>query len=316
MNPADTPLLLIAWRRPHTLRQVINAIRPVAPSRVFVACDGPNSDRPGEAEKVAATHIVIETEIDWPCQIERLYSDLNQGCRLGVSRAITWFFEHVDEGIILEDDCVPHPDFFFYCAQALATYKDSGDVFAINGNNFQASSRMFRGKAFDFVSLSQAWGWATWSDRWFPADPYMQGSRDLEDLLSGDHNWKLSRPAVAKKKEHLRQVMNGLDTWDYIWQAFVLDRNGLVVSPCSNLISNIGNGRDATHTQGDSRTFAFVSDYIKTKIIPSRIKLNVQLTRHYEVNMGLSYGDWRTLLKRRLYSSYRFLLFVLRSSVR
>ena len=106
----DTPVLLIAWRRPHTLRQVINAIRPVAPTRLFVACDGPNPTRPGEAEKVAATREVIEHEIDWPCQIERLYSDVNQGCRLGVSRAITWFFEQVEEGIILEDDCVPHPD--------------------------------------------------------------------------------------------------------------------------------------------------------------------------------------------------------------
>ena len=62
----NTPLLLIAWRRPHTLRQVI----------------------------------------------ESLYSDVNQSCRLGVSRAITWFFEQVEEGIILEDDCLPHPDFF------------------------------------------------------------------------------------------------------------------------------------------------------------------------------------------------------------
>jgi len=34
-NPADTPLLLVAWRRPHTLRQVIDAIRPVAPMRPF-----------------------------------------------------------------------------------------------------------------------------------------------------------------------------------------------------------------------------------------------------------------------------------------
>jgi hypothetical protein len=73
----DTPLLLIAWRRPHTLRRV------------------------------------IDQEIDWPCQIERLYSDVNQGCRPGVSRAISWFFEQVEEGIILEDDCVPHPDFLF-----------------------------------------------------------------------------------------------------------------------------------------------------------------------------------------------------------
>ena len=89
MNPADTPLLLITWRRPHTLRQVIDAIRPVAPTMVFVASDGPKPDRPGEAEKVAATRSVIERQIDWPCHIERYYSDVNQGCRFGVSRAIS-----------------------------------------------------------------------------------------------------------------------------------------------------------------------------------------------------------------------------------
>ena len=89
---------------------MIDAIRPVAPTRLFVACDGPNPERPGEAEKVAATRQVIEQEIDWPCRIERLYSDVNQGCRQGVSRAISWFFEQVEEGIILEDDSVPHPD--------------------------------------------------------------------------------------------------------------------------------------------------------------------------------------------------------------
>jgi len=116
MHQFNCPILLIAWRRPETLRQVIDAIRPLAPSRIFVACDGPNPERPGEAEKVFATRAVIEHEIDWPCQIERLYYDVNQGCRLGVSRAITWFFQQVGESIILEDDCVPHPDFFPYYA--------------------------------------------------------------------------------------------------------------------------------------------------------------------------------------------------------
>ena len=79
----DVPLLLIAWRRPHTLRQVINAIRPVAPTRLYIACDGPNYENPGEAENVAATRAVITDEIDWPCKIERLFSNYNQGCRIG-----------------------------------------------------------------------------------------------------------------------------------------------------------------------------------------------------------------------------------------
>jgi hypothetical protein len=81
--------------------------RPLVPSRLYVAADGPNPERPGEAEKVAATRRVLELEIDWPCEVERLYSDVNQGCRVGVSRAISWFFEQVEEGIIFEDDLFP-----------------------------------------------------------------------------------------------------------------------------------------------------------------------------------------------------------------
>ena len=57
-------------------------------TRLYVACDGPSPERSGESEKVAATRAVIDIEIDWPCQIERLYSDVNQGCRLGVSQGL------------------------------------------------------------------------------------------------------------------------------------------------------------------------------------------------------------------------------------
>jgi len=114
MMAFKTPVLLIAYRRPDTTKKVIDAIRVAAPERMFVACDDPNLKNPGEAEKVAATRALIEREIDWPCKIERRYSETNQGCKMGVSSAITWFFEQVEEGIIIEDDCVAHPDFFPY----------------------------------------------------------------------------------------------------------------------------------------------------------------------------------------------------------
>jgi hypothetical protein len=62
-----TPVLLIAWRRPHTTQQVINVIRAVKPTRMFVACDGPNPGRPEEAAKVRATREVIERMIYNQC---------------------------------------------------------------------------------------------------------------------------------------------------------------------------------------------------------------------------------------------------------
>jgi len=163
VNSSDPPLLLIAWRRPHTLRHVLTAIRSVAPAKIYIACDGPSSDRPGEAEKVAATRIVIDQEIDWPCQIIRRYSEKNQGCRLGVSNAISWFFDNEEEGIILEDDCVPHPDFFPCCSELLARYRDDERVWCISGSNFQDDQ--WRGVgSYYFSRYNHCWGWEVGGD--------------------------------------------------------------------------------------------------------------------------------------------------------
>jgi hypothetical protein len=249
-NPANTPILLIAWRRPHTLRQVIDAIRPVAPTRLYVACDGPNPERPGEAEKVAATRAVIEHEIDWPCQIERLYSDVNQGCRLGVSRAITWFFEQVEEGIILEDDCVPHPDFFPYCTTLLERYRHDTRVWCISGNNFQ--NGQWRGDgSYYFSRYNHCWGWASWRRCWNHYDsdlsqwPALRESALLgtifEDPLELNY-WSGIWQRLLNTSEP--------DTWDYQWTFTCLANSGLTALPNRNLVSNVGFGEDATHTTG------------------------------------------------------------------
>ena len=244
----DTPVLLIVWRRPKALRQVINAIRPVAPTRLFVACDGPNSNRPGEAQKVATTREVIEQEIDWPCQIERLYSDVNQGCRLGVSRAITWFFEQVEEGIILEDDCVPHPDFFNYCAELLSCYRHDSRIMSICGSNFQEGA--IRGCASYYFSIhGDSWGWATWRRAW-------------SLYASAEVNWFAFRNdgrlkdvfPIPVERWYWREILDKLFTegvpsaWDYQWWLASWMNNGLHAWPNVNLVSNEGFNAEGTHT--------------------------------------------------------------------
>ena len=248
MNPADTPLLLIAWRRPHTLRQVIDAIRPVAPTRLYVACDGPNPERPGEAEKVVATRAVIEHEIDWPCQIEKLYSDVNQGCRLGVSRAISWFFEQVEEGIILEDDCVPHPDFFTYCTTLLERYRHDTRVWCISGNNFQ--NGQWRGDgSYYFSHYPHCWGWASWRRCWHHFDgelskwPALRYSGLLETIFVD----RLERDYWSAIWQRLADIGDP-DSWAYRWIFTCFCNGGLTTLPNRNLVSNVGFGIGATHT--------------------------------------------------------------------
>ncbi len=248
-NSADTPLLLIAWRRPHTLRQVIDAIRPVAPTRLYVACDGPNPERPGEAEKVAATRAVIEQEIDWPCQIEKLYSDVNQGCSVGPNRAITWFFEQVEEGIILEDDCVPHPDFFTYCTTLLERYRHDTRVWCISGNNFQ--NGQWRGDgSYYFGRIPLIWGWASWRRCWqhYDADlsqwPHLRDSGLLETIFEDS----VERQYWSAIWQRTYEKRVPITWWDYQLVFACLANGGLTALPNRNLVSNVGFGPDGTHT--------------------------------------------------------------------
>ncbi len=129
------PVLIMAFNRPDHLQVLLNRLREVRPDRVFVAVDGARDARPDEADRVQACRDLVAT-IDWPCDVQTLFQDHNLGCGLGVSTAITWFFTHVERGIILEDDIIPDPSFFPYCAELLDRYQDDARVFAISGCNF------------------------------------------------------------------------------------------------------------------------------------------------------------------------------------
>ena len=244
----DVPILLICWRRPHTLHWVIDAIRQDQPTRLYVACDGSSPDRPGEAEKVLASRKVIEDEINWPCHVERLYSDVNQGCRLGVSRAISWFFDQVEEGIILEDDCVPHPDFFTYCAILLDRYRQDIRVWCISGNNFQ--NGQWRGDgSYYFSRYNHCWGWASWRRCWQQCDNNLSQWSALSD--SGLLETMFEDPLERKYWSRIwqRLIDTGLpNTWDYQWTFTCLVNSGLTALPNRNLVCNVGFGEDATHT--------------------------------------------------------------------
>ena len=245
----DTPILLIVWRRPHALRQVINALRLVTPTRLFVACDGPNLERPSEAKKVAATRALIKQEIDWPCQVECLYSDENQGCSLGPIRAISWFFENVEEGIILEDDCVPHPDFFSYCATLLERYRQDTRVWCISGNNFQNGN--WRGDgSYYFSRYNHCWGWASWRRCWQHYDVDLRNWPSFRDLghLETVFDDPLERRYWSERWQKSFEQVTPITWWDYQWTFACLSNGGLTTLPNQNLVKNIGFGEDATHT--------------------------------------------------------------------
>jgi hypothetical protein len=121
---SSVPILVLAWRRPELTERLLEAISVWQPERLFLACDGWDPDAPAAlVADVQATRAVLDRQPAWDCEVQRLYADHNLGLRTAVSEAIDWFFAHCEEGIILEDDCIPSPEFLPYCADLLERYR-------------------------------------------------------------------------------------------------------------------------------------------------------------------------------------------------
>jgi hypothetical protein len=246
------PVLLIAFNRPDHLVKVIDRLREVEPTAIYFAVDGARADRPAEKANVDACRALVAA-FDWPCEVKTLFHDTNLGCGLGVSSAITWFFEHVERGIILEDDIVPDPSFFPFCSELLDRYADDARVQAISGCNFvPPSAQSHPEQAYRFSQVAHIWGWATWRRSWAGYRLDIAGWRkELPPIelwkraghsVPGGVYWGSTFELLARKE---------VDTWDgqYVFAAMVSGQ--LTATSNVNLIENIGFGTTATHTVED-----------------------------------------------------------------
>ncbi len=252
-NSFKTSILFIVFCREDTTQRVFEAIRTARPAQLYIAADGPRADRPGEAEKCDKVRNLILQGIDWDCQVKTLFRDHNLGCRAAVSSAIDWFFSQVEEGIILEDDCLPHPDFFRFCEEMLEYYSDDTRIMHIGGGNFQLGRKI--GKAsYYFSRYSHIWGWASWRRAWQYYDvdiksfPKFEQQNIVANIFSEKRIQKRWNEILNKiyKKDMI------FNTWDFQWNYALFCQNGLSIIPNVNLISNIGCGVEGTNTSQDN----------------------------------------------------------------
>ena len=168
--PLATPVVLIFFRRPDTTARVLEVLKKVKPQRLFLIADGPKEKDRALAE---ATRQIVDKAIDWDCQVEKNYSDINLGCKRRIETGLSWVFEQVEEAIILEDDCVPELSFFPFCEALLEKYRFDDSVAHIAGNNCTIRSESNPQTSYYFSRYPHCWGWATWRRAWKLMDPKM-----------------------------------------------------------------------------------------------------------------------------------------------
>ncbi|MDQ7783784.1 MAG: glycosyltransferase family 4 protein [Desulfomonilaceae bacterium] len=240
---SSPPVALLIFNRPEPTGKVLASMAQARPSKVLVVADGPRAHVPEDADKCAEARALIEL-IDWDCEVLTNYSPVNMGCKARVSSGLQWVFENVEEAVILEDDCIPHPTFFRFCKELLARYRDDERVMMISGDNFQMG-RNRTPYSYYFSRFCHCWGWATWRRAWKHYDIDMELWPVLRDGRWLFHLMENNAQARTYRKQ-FDAVAGGADTWDYQWAFACMVRNGLSIVPSRNLITNAGFSQDRT----------------------------------------------------------------------
>ncbi len=246
---SDISVAYIVFNRPRHTRETFAAIRKARPSRLFIIADGPRPGHPEDTSKCAQVRQLLE-EIDWPCQVYRNYADQNMGLKRRVSSGLDWVFSLTEQAIILEDDCLPNPDFFTFCHMALERYKDNEQVWTVTGNNYQNGKKRGDGSYY-FSKYGHCWGWATWRRAW----SHFDGDIPFWPEWKMSTDWRVKTPDPFEQAYWVdifdRIYDHKIDSWAYPWMTCLWYHGGLTVTPRVNLVTNIGIGPEGTHTIAD-----------------------------------------------------------------
>lgn len=269
----ESPILFLVFNRPKETKTVFEAIRAAKPKQLFVSADGARKNRPDDFENVNAVRAIIDS-VDWDCEVKTNFREHNLGCKNAVSGGIDWFFSHVEEGIILEDDCLPHPSFFYYCDTLLDYYRNDKEVMHIGGNNFQKDIKRGDGSYY-FSKIPHIWGWASWRRAWDMYSVNFNGFDKFEKTEINNLNFDSSFEKIYWLQTFKKVSKGNIDTWDYQWVYTLFKNKGKAISPQKNLVKNIGFGDEATHTENSKDWLSNLKiSAIETINHPSTKKIN------------------------------------------
>jgi hypothetical protein len=241
-------VLIIAHRRPHYLKQVLESILGQAPSRVYISIDGARETIKGDIELVKqCQEIATEFQLKSKFHVYTRFNSNNVGSAVNVIRSIDWFFDNEKSGVVLEEDCVPDPTFLRYMEKNLARFETEQRVWVVSG---------FRPKVDNltrdpcFVHLPMNWGWGTWANKWqlirkallesaFLQPVYLLPFASVEDVF-----WNIGAR---------RSLKGFVDAWDTPLAFAMWKYDKLTLIPPMNLISNIGTDYLSLNTTKVSR---------------------------------------------------------------
>lgn len=247
------PVLLITFNRPDYTRRVLETIIKANPKDLYVFQDGVREGDPDDIQKCSEVkHVVHDLIASTGISLHTNYSARNLGCGPGPMTALNWFFSENDMGIILEDDAVPHSDFFFYCEQLLQKYKDDESVRAIGSMKIKQEGIFGDGSYYFSMMNRNLCAWATWERAWQSFDISLKNITrlDLNRALKFYGCGILERSYWCDRIDEVHDNLCDGKSWDMQFFMSIWLNHGKGIIPNVNLSSNIGTVGEATHVMG------------------------------------------------------------------
>ena len=233
------------------MSQLITALSASKPRLVVIAVDGPRFQNAIDANLVRKTQETAAL-ITWPATVVTRFRTENLGLRAAVVDAVTWITSEYGRVIVLEDDCIPGPDFVPFSTNMLERFKNEPSIGHINGYNLVASENLLSpGSPIRLTRYPESYAWATWERAWekYDNDLTWASQCTLQELQKFTHSyvgalrWKINF-ADAKSER--------IQTWAYRWLASMWRNNLSIIAPSANLVRYDGH-EDGTHTRRKAR---------------------------------------------------------------
>lgn len=271
----DVPIVIIIYNRPLHTEKLWAAVSSLKPKELIVIADGPKGTFSSDDGNLCLKARNVFANLDPDINAFKLYASVNMGLKARIESGLDWVFERFEYAIILEDDCIPTHEWFWFARSMLERYKHNKSIFHVTAQNL--SGGCTSDASYYFSKYCHCWGWATWADRWVGrTSGFVEfiNNRFLRPKgFSG--SWIEWFTWTGMYRECLR---GELQSWNYPWQAYVWANSGMSIVPCVNMVKNIGFGFDATNTTNVKSSLSNMSTGELNKLIdPKIIQINQRL---------------------------------------
>jgi hypothetical protein len=224
---------LFVYNRPKHTRIVLESLKKNNIPKLYIFADGPKDGK--FTPEINETRALINA-VDW-CPIEVIEQSSNLRTVGHVTFGLRHIFLFHEAAIVLEDDCEVRPDYFTFMQKCLQFYKDSEEIYHVNGYQLPITSNEQKNVAVYASPLAMSWGFGLWKRSWKrfrldvdDANEYFQTkeSRRLLDVV----------PDFAQRMQALRE--GRVNSFTYRWNFIINKEKALCVAPYKSFVRNIG----------------------------------------------------------------------------